>query len=333
MYRTTAQRHYQPCAVGPPAGPKPYWGWSHRNQRMEFMDFPSYLDSVRQGYDTAYGGLVTGLQQLGWPAGAVPGPYAPSAGPVTMLPGRWEPGAWHERRHGHHRHRWHGAGEGDRRGCGCGCGHGRDRDCECRRDRECRECEHGHGHDRECRDCEHGCGRCGSRCDCCVVDADIVVYGHCGEVRVVPIEIDNDSRKARENVEIQVSEVRSGGGRELAWPVLIQPQGPLTLEPCRTTRLELLVHITCGEASRAASDGNEDAASHQDAAAEQEAPADAFAALAAQREHGFDVERCEVGYTTVRLEGCLVRPIVVAIAALPLGCESYRVGCSCSCCC
>jgi hypothetical protein len=289
---------------------------------MEFMDFPSYLDSVRQGYDTAYGGLVTGLQQLGWPAAGIPGPYGPpvgmALGPVTVPSARWEPEAGRDRRHGHRRSRWHEAGEGDRHGCGCG--HGRDRDCGCRRDRECRDCEHGHG-------------QCGSRCDCCVVDADIVVYGHCGEIRVVPIEIDNDSRKARENVEIHVSDVRSGGGRELAWPVLIQPQGPVTLEPCRTTRLELLVHITCGEASRAASDDTDDAASGQDAAAEKDASTDAFAALAAQREHGFDVERCEVGYTTVRLEGCLVRPIVVAIAALPLGCESYRVGCSCSCCC
>jgi hypothetical protein len=152
----------------------------------------------------------------------------------------------------------------------------------------------------------------------------------------VPIEIDNDSRKARENVEVQVSDVRSGSGKVLAWPTLIQPEGPLTLEPCRTTRLELLVHIACGgqrgEASQAASEDTEDAPGNQDAAAGHDAPADAFAALAAQRAPGSDVDRCEVGYTTVRLEGCLIRPIVVAIAALPRECDSYRVGCSCSCC-
>lgn len=142
---------------------------------------------------------------------------------------------------------------------------------------------------------------------------------------MVPIEVENDSRKVRENVDVQVSEVRSGGGKVLAWPTAIQPKGPLTLEPCSTTRLELMVQVACGSepanANPARSGGTRNA------------PSDAFATLAAQREQGSDVDRCEVGYATIRLGGCLVRPIVVAIAALPLGCDDYRVGCSCSCCC
>jgi hypothetical protein len=47
---------------------------------------------------------------------------------------------------------------------------------------------------------------------------------------------------------------------------------------------------------------------------------------------GGDVDSCEVGYVTVRLGGCLVRPIVVAIAAVPPACGAYCAGCSCSCC-
>lgn len=337
MHGTLAQRHCRPHAEDASFAPRPYWGWSHRTQRMEFMDLPTYMESFRQGYDAAFGDLLTRFQQLGWPTGAAPGPFgwptgaAPASVSAPQFPTAWGSGpspGWHGHPHhyGHHQHEPH-SGEHRR----CGCEHARDRDGRCRHDRECHGCEHDHwaGHAR-CR--EHG-----GRCDCCIVDADIIIYGHCGEIRVVPIEIDNDSRKVRENVDVQVSEVRSDSGKVLAWPTLIQPQGPLTLEPCRTTRLELLVHIACrgesGEASQAASGAAEDAPADQDAAARQDSPADAFATLAAQRNLGSDVDRCEVGYTTVRLEGCLVRPIVVAIAALPLGCESYRIGCSCSCCC
>jgi hypothetical protein len=141
----------------------------------------------------------------------------------------------------------------------------------------------------------------------------------------VPIEVANDTRKIRENVDVQVSEVRSAGGTVLAWPTVMRPEGPLTLEPCSTTRLELTVYVACGTEQGKASPGRP--------AGAKTVPADAFAALAAQREPGSDVDQCEVGYATIRLGGCLVRPIVVAIAALPLACDSYRTGCSCSCCC
>ncbi len=42
-----------------------------------------------------------------------------------------------------------------------------------------------------------------------------------------------------------------------------------------------------------------------------------------------DVDECVVGYFTVRLGGCVTRPIVVAVAALPVSCDSYRTGCAC----
>ena len=246
MHGTIAQRHYRPQAEDVSFAPQPYWGWSHQNQRMEFMDLPSYMESVRTGYDAAFGDLLTRVQQLGWPIGATPGPVSVSQSLAASGSGPF-PG-WHGRRHHHHRHhqqeaRWGEHHEYEHRGCGCGYEHARDRDGGWRHDRECHDCEHdqGRGH---ARGKEHG-----FRCDCCIVDADIVVFGHCGEVRVVPIEVANDSRKIRENVDVQVSEVRSGGGRVLAWPTLIQPKGPLNLEPCRTTRLELLVHIACGDES------------------------------------------------------------------------------------
>ena len=319
MHRTTAHRHHRPHAESAPYASRPYWGWSHSNQRMEFMDLPSYVDSVQQGYDTAFGDLVARMQQAGSPAAAgqataqIP---APGPGPVRGGHGHHEHGH-HDRCHHEHGHCGHGCHEHGPHGTGrCEC---EDREDEHWHDRECEDCEHGRrwGHDR-CRG--HDC-----RCDCCIVDADIIIYAHCGEVRVVPIEVANDTRKIRENVDVQVSDVRSAGGTVLAWPTAMRPEGPLTLEPCSTTRLELVVQVACGTEQGKGSPGQSDTG--------QSAPPDASAAMAAQREPGSDVDQCEVGYITIRLGGCLVRPIVVAIAALPLACDSYRTGCSCSCCC
>jgi hypothetical protein len=319
MHGTRAQRHCRPHAEDMSFAPQRYWGWSHPNQRMEFMDLPTYVDSVQKGYNAAYGNLLTGMQQLGWPAAAVPGLASASQSPAASGSGP-VPG-WHGRHddHGHHKHeaRWGGHHGCEHRDDGCGCEHTRDRHGGCRHDRECDDCEHDH-HWEHARCKEHDC-----RCDCCIVDADIIVFAHCGEVRVVPIEVANDSRKIRENVDVQVGEVRSGGGKVLAWQTLIRPEGPLTLEPCSKTRLELLVHVACGAEPGEASQAKSSTAKG--------APSDPFAAIAAQGDLSSDVDRCEVGYTTIRLDGCLVRPIVVAIAALPLRCDSYRVGCSCCC--
>jgi hypothetical protein len=203
----------------------------------------------------------------------------------------------HKHHHGH-------KGHGDHHDCRCGdhhdCGCGDHHDCGC-----------------GCRD-DHDCG-----CDCCINDADLVVYAHCGEVRVVPIEVANDTRREREDVSVEITDVRTAGGTVLPWQALINPSGPLTLPACSTTKLELLVHVVCG---------SQDAPAKGKAARTDEADATLRAAVAQRAETG-DVDGCEVGYVTIRLGGCLVRPIVVAIAVLPDRCDSYRVGCSCSCCC
>lgn len=290
MHGTRSYRHHRPSAGPGPYAPQPYWGWSHQNQRMEYMDYPSYMDSIRQGYD-AFGGLWSQMQPGAgtgappWPGVGYPyGPAAPASGGPRHA-------RHHRHDHGHDEHHW------DR---DWGCEH---RDCGC-------------GHHERCDDCErHGGHRCGEhdcRCECCIVDADIVVYAHCGETRVIPIEVANDTRKIREDIEVHVSEVRSAGGRVLPWAATLHPAGTVTLQPCSKTHLELIVHISCGEKGDQAAQGE---------------------AAEPSRERVADVDRCEVGYVTVRLEGCVIRPIVVAVAALPLSCDSYRTGCSCSCCC
>lgn len=326
MHGITAQRHRRAYAEKAPFKHRPYWGWSHSNQRMEFMDLPTYVDSFQKGYNAAFGDLLNRMEQLGAPIGAAGvSPFAP--------PGPEQVSDWHGCRHKHRHHEheayWGGPHGREHRDGGCGCEQSRDWDDGCGDDRGC-DCEDDHGwrHDRRRK---HDC-----RCDCCIVDADIVVFARCGEVRVVPIEVANDSRKIRENVDVQVSNVRSSGGRVLPWPTLIQPKGPLNLQPCSTTRLELLVQIVCGaepgKSDAAPSDIATGETSPDPSAGAQDTPADALSALAEQGGFPVDVDRCEVGYATIRLDGCLVRPIVVAVAVLPGECDSYRTGCSCCCC-
>jgi hypothetical protein len=283
-----------------PRGAPMYYGWSHDEARMQMMDLPDYLDSFRLGYERALEDLqnqLAGVTQSYMPTGyAVPtGPYQTPPGPYQTPPG--PQGKYHHGRHRHHDH-----------DCGCECHDHHDHDCG-----------RGHGHD--------------CRCECCIVDADYVVYARCFERRVVPIRIENDTRKVREDVTLDVSEVRSAGGRVLPWKVVVTPQSPLTLEPCSTTEIDLLVEIECGDTDDTGKDANPQTpkkATGQKAAAQAQ-DAEAAAAVARQRER-IDVDDCEVGYVTIRVGGCIVRPIVVAIAVLPRDCDAYHASCSCGCC-
>ncbi|MDT5066637.1 MAG: hypothetical protein QOK02_2792 [Mycobacterium sp.] len=276
---------YAGSTISPQNG---YWGWSHQNQRLEMMDLPAYIDSLRQTYDAALQDMSDRLQSLTTLFGASPSAYRQQGGGHH---GHDHHGG-HHHEHDHHEHDHHGHDHHghDRDDCGCGCGG---------------ECGGG------CKD-EHDCG-----CDCCINDADVIVYAHCGEIRVVPIEVTNDTRRDRENVTVEISDVRTAGGTVLPWQALINPSGPVTLPACSTTKLELLVHLVCGKTEQPKG----------------KAEGDVLRAAVAQRTETGDVDGCEVGYVTIRLGGCVVRPIVVAIAVLPDRCDAYRVGCACSCCC
>jgi hypothetical protein len=283
---------------------------------MEFMDLPSYVDSFRQGYDAAYGDLMARMQQMAPGATGSAATWSPPAQTGPTWQGRRYEYQRERRDHReHHRHEW-------RERChSCGC------ECDCDDDCRCR-CHHDR-HPHDCDGCRHHRHDC--RCECCIVDADVVVFARSGELRVIPIEVTNDTRKVRENVDVDVSDVRSSGGNVLPWEAIARPGGPLTLEPCSTTKLELIVHITCQRDAvqpKAASTRGA-----RDTVRETAKEAKEIERLADLRELCPDVDRCEVGYITVRLAGCLIRPIVVAIAVLPRDCDVYRAGCACTCCC
>ena len=45
-----------------------------------------------------------------------------------------------------------------------------------------------------------------------------------------------------------------------------------------------------------------------------------------------DVDDCEVFYADLRVEGCEMRPVRIALALLPRDCAAYKVDCGCNCC-
>jgi hypothetical protein len=297
----------QPNVPAMPANPEIYWGWSPENQRMEMMDLSRFVEAYLSGYQQA-------MDQL---RGAAPGAVE------TMSPAAWSGRPRREeQRYGHQHHRH------DHHDCGCGHHHhGCDHDHDQWHDHDD---WHDHGH------CEHrrGCGDHDCHCECCISDeADVVVYARCGEVRRVPIEVENDTRRDREGVTFAVSDVHSAGGRQLAWKVALDPSGPQTLEACSRTVIDLVVAIRCDDADTGDDKSDEQPASTgtraKKAAAKEAAAEDARTSDTGRA----DVDDCQVGYVTVRAEGCLIRPIVVAIAVVPRRCDAYHAGCSCSCCC
>jgi hypothetical protein len=272
-----------------------YYGWSHDDARMQMMDLPQYLDSFRLGYERALADLQSQLASL--TQAYMPGAYAPMApAPPPAGRGAHEHGGRHWHEHGDRHHH-------DHHDCGC----------------DCDDCSHSRG----CRgnDC---------RCECCIVDADYVVYARCFERRVVPIEIANDTRKVREDVTLEVSDVRSAGGRVLPWRVTVRPESPLTLPPCSTTEIDLRVDIVCGDGDD--NDNDDEGQGDTKASGTRKATRAQAAEAASRTDVVTDVDECEVGYVTIRVDGCLIRPIVVAIAVLPRSCDAYHAGCSCSCC-
>ena len=164
-----------------------------------------------------------------------------------------------------------------------------------RRENDCRCHEHG---ERGCR-CHEDCG-----CSCCIRCADTVEYDRCGETRRIPITFDNDSRRERA-VKLELAPFHAESGKEFNWQAALS-ETEFKLGPCGEKTVLLTVTIDCGKPDRT-NDGDE--------------------------KQPVRLDECKVGYANVRAEGCLIRPIVVAVAVLPDHCGAHRIGCLCGCCC
>jgi hypothetical protein len=166
------------------------------------------------------------------------------------------------------------------------------------------------GHDCGCDDCH---------CECCVCDADVLVHARCGEVRRIPVTFENDTRRERP-VKLQLEQFKTAGGRDLKWVAQLSAT-ELTLDSCGEHTVTVLVQVRCDVP------GSDNTPGTTDGVATNVQPG----AAAGNTRLG-SVDRCEVAYATLRADGCLIRPVVLAVAVLPDDCDAYRRPCGCGCC-
>ena len=183
----------------------------------------------------------------------------------------------------------------------------------------------GQGHHERSRHC--GCDD--RHCECCVCDADVLLHARCGELRRIPLTFENESRRDRE-VTLELGKFLSSGGRDLNWIAQLS-ETHFTLRPCDEHTVTLMVGIRCDTKDKPNGDTSGESGTGKEAAVGIRALAENVNALVANERFG-SVDRCEVGYATIRAEGCQTRPIVVAVAVLPDDCDAYRHPCGCTCC-
>jgi hypothetical protein len=142
-------------------------------------------------------------------------------------------------------------------------------------------------------DCRQRCGCDDCHCRCCVVDSDLLIEARVGERRVIPVTIENHWRRERE-IEIELSSWTDAGAIKIQGK--IESPTKFKLAPCADTQVMLIVEIYAPD------------------------------------KESSDVASCVVSYADLRIKGCDLRPIRVAVAILPRDCDDYVVDCVCGCC-
>jgi hypothetical protein len=157
-----------------------------------------------------------------------------------------------------------------------------------------------HGHHDPC-----GCGRredhgCKDVCQCCIGKADIVLYAYPGERRIIPLAIENSIRRERE-VTLELSGFDNTRKCPVAVSASLLGEKTLKLAPC--SEHEVLVAVQIGEANPNSTTGIPGV-----------------------------VTECCVQYADLRITGCDIRPVRIAVAVLPFECDRYTFDCTCGCC-
>lgn len=147
-------------------------------------------------------------------------------------------------------------------------------------------------------------------CACCIVDADLVIYARLGERRVVPMTIENQWRRERE-IKLELSNWSTRGGTAAQVNAQLLPPAPnFKLGPCAT---ETIVMVVESELPRDTGGERPDQPGGQ-----RRLP---------------DVDDCTVYYADLRVEGCEIRPVRIALAILPRDCGAFPIVCGCNPCC
>lgn len=181
------------------------------------------------------------------------------------------------------------------------------------RDRDHRYKRREQGHE----DC--GCSSCATdrcSCRCCITDADLIVETRVGERRVVTLIVENHWRRERD-IELELSSwTKNLHGVEVRADIL-SPTA-FKLPPCGEVQVVLGVSIapSQGETKPEATAGK---------------PNNPDRPTEGRREIP-DVDGCAVSYADLRIKGCDLRSIRIAVAVLPRDCDAYVVDCACGCC-
>lgn len=164
-------------------------------------------------------------------------------------------------------------------------------------------------------------------CKCCVTDADLVIEARVGERRIVPVIIENRWRRARD-VEVELSTwTKVSDTVEIKAEIL--GETTFTLAPCGQAQVVLVISVAVPVTPAPAPTPNPNPNTGKAAKAvnpDQPTPGRIDRQIP-------DVDRCLVSYADLRIKGCDLRSVRVAVAVLPRDCEAFTVDCGCSCCC
>lgn len=199
------------------------------------------------------------------------------------------------------------------------------------------------------------CGECDCHCRCCIGDVDLVVYARLGEVRVVPIHIEN-TRKRELELSLELSEFTTWGGGKTPISGSLATETTVTVEACGAHDAVVVVRAPGlpGEApaeearyeERTKSQLLEEARERDLDVRSTDTKGDLVEMLVASdrealetpreklpsRQRLRDVDECHVAVADLRISGCDVRPIRIAVAVLPRDCGAFEIECGCTCC-
>jgi hypothetical protein len=187
---------------------------------------------------------------------------------------------------------------------------------------------------------EDRCGECGEprdRCDPCaceVCDADLAVLAYPGELRVFPITVEN-TRSHERTITAEISGWVSSRGDRAEWPTRVTPHR-FTLGPCAERTIAVRAHLVELDEKDDKTERHERAELVEAAAVRTPPLASALAAPQPVRPTPAPAPAvpagCVVYYADLRLAGCELRPLRLAVALLPESCGAHHARCGCGCC-
>lgn len=157
---------------------------------------------------------------------------------------------------------------------------------------------------------KHACG-CATEnschCNCCIVDADVAIYAHLGETRIITLLVTND-RLRDKDIRVALGGFTDRAGKPAPIKGGLFAPTEFKLAPCASQTV--VMAIETGPL----------------------APSSGETRPGANIEKLPDVENCTVYYSDLRVDGCEMRPLRIALAILPRDCGVYKIECRTCCC-